>query len=266
MKLNVFLFLLTVGTFITSCKSDNSTLVEIKTNMGDVTVKLYDDTPLHRDNFIKLCESGIYEGVLFHRIINEFVVQGGDPDSKARVQGARYGGGNGGFTVPAEIRPQYFNKRGALIDAKLADSANYIRASAGTHFCFIQGKIHSDESLDETEIRINKIREDWYYFQFKARIKEERPEITAETAIWMSTARQMAVDTVTSMGPYRIPQKHREVYKTIGGTPHLDGSVTIFGEVVAGLDIVEKMSKVETDRRDRPLEDVIIESTRVIRK
>ena len=266
MKLNVFTFLLALGTIITSCNNDNSTLVEIKTNMGDVTVKLYDDTPLHRDNFIKLCESGAYEGVLFHRIINEFVVQGGDPNSKARVQGAPYGSGNGGFTVPAEIRPHYFNKRGALIDAKHADSTNYIRASAGTHFCFIQGKVHTDESLEEAEVRINNTRENWYYFQFKARIKEENPEITADTALWMSTARQMAVDTVTALGTYRIPQERREVYKTIGGSPHLDGSVTIFGEVVKGLDIVEKMSKVETDRRDRPLEDVIIESTKVIRK
>jgi peptidyl-prolyl cis-trans isomerase B (cyclophilin B) len=251
---------------MTSCNNDKSILVEIKTNMGDVTVKLYDDTPLHRDNFINLCESGVYNGVLFHRIIADFVVQGGDPESKEKVPGAPYGSGNGGFTVPAEILPHYYNKRGALIDAKQGDSTNYKRASAGTHFCFIQGKIHSDESLDLTEVRINKTREDWYYFQFKARLKEEKPEITADTVLWMSTARQMAVDTVTALGTYHIPQEQREVYKTTGGSPHLDGSVTIFGEVVKGLDIVEKMSKVETDRRDRPIEDVIIESTKVIRR
>ena len=266
MKQLAVLFLLVIGLVLTSFSSDNSTLVEIKTNMGDVTVKLYDDTPLHRDNFIKLCESGAYDGLLFHRIIAEFVVQGGDPNSKERVPGAPYGSGNGGFTVPAEIQPHYFNKRGALIDAKQGDSTNFKRASAGTHFCFVQGKVHTDESLDMTEIRINKIREDWHYFRYKAQLKDEKPEIIADTTLWMSTSRQMAIDAVTAMGPYRITKEQRDVYKTIGGAPHLDGSVTIFGEVVKGLDIVEKMSNVETDRRDRPIEDVIIESTKVIRK
>ena len=259
-------FLFTLGFIVTSCNKEKVTLVEIKTNMGDVTVKLYNDTPLHRDNFIKLCESGTYNGLLFHRIITGFVVQGGDPESKAKVPGAPYGRGSGGFTVPAEIRPHYFNKRGALIDAKQGDSTNYQRESAGTHFCFIQGIQHTDESLNNTEIRINNTRENWYYYQFKARLKEEKPEIINDETLWMASARQMAIDTVTAIGPYRIPQEQREIYKTLGGSPHLDGSVTIFGEVIEGLDIVEKMSLVETDARDRPVNDVIIESTKVFHK
>ena len=125
--------------------------VTVKTTMGDVTVMLYDDTPLHRDNFIKLCQSGEYEGMLFHRIIKDFVVQGGDPASKAHEPGVLYGDGDGGYTVPAEILPNHFNKRGALIDAKESDDVNIERASAGTQFCFVQGKKHTDAELDEKE-------------------------------------------------------------------------------------------------------------------
>ena len=123
--------------------------VKIKTTMGDVTVLLYDDTPLHRDNFIKLCQSNEYEGMLFHRVIKEFVVQGGDPESKAHEPGALYGDGDGGYTVPAEILPNHFNKKGALIDAKEIDAVNPERASAGTQFCFVQGKVLDDKELAE---------------------------------------------------------------------------------------------------------------------
>ena len=128
--------------------------VTVSTAMGDVTVELYGDTPLHRDNFIRLCRSGAYDGVLFHRVIEGFVVQGGDPDSRKREPGVLYGGNDGGYTVPAEIRPGHFNKRGALIDAKAGDETNPERASAGTQFCFVQGRRMTDEELDEAEKQI----------------------------------------------------------------------------------------------------------------
>ena len=192
--------------------------VKIKTTMGDVTVLLYDDTPLHRDNFIKLCQSNEYEGMLFHRVIKEFVVQGGDPESKAHEPGALYGDGDGGYTVPAEILPNHFNKKGALIDAKEIDAVNPERASAGTQFC-----LHARASI-------------------------------------------LVEDTLAVLGPVVIPAERREIYKTIGGVPHLDGSVTIFGEVVEGFDIVEKISVVKTDKNDRPLHDVMIKSTKVFQK
>lgn len=232
--------------------------------MGTVTVLLYDDTPLHRDNFIQLCQSGAYEGVLFHRIIKDFVVQGGDPDSKAHHPGAFYGDGDGGYTVPAEILPKYFNKRGALIDAKEGDDVNPERASAGTQFCFVQGKKHTDEELNQREERINDIRRNWFYYRFKARLLKQNPEITPDSL--EMEANIMVADTLDVLGVYQIPQNRREYYKTVGGVPHLDGSVTIFGEVVDGLDIVEKMSLVETDSNDRPLTDVMVISTRVFQK
>lgn len=268
------LFLLfTSLSFLISCQSGTldptkPVYVTIRTTMGDVTVQLYDDTPLHRDNFIKLCQSGEYEGMLFHRIIKDFVVQGGDPASKAHEPGVLYGDGDGGYTVPAEIIPIHFNKRGALIDAKEPDDVNPARASAGTQFCFVQGKKLTDQELDEKEARINEIRRNWLYYTFRDRLIKENPALAADslTDRLHIEASILVEDTLAALGPVRIPAEHREVYKTIGGVPHLDGSVTIFGEVVEGFDIVEKMSLVKTDKNDRPLHDVMIKSTKVFQK
>ena len=214
--------------------------VTIETTMGDVTVRLYDDTPLHRDNFIKLCQTDFYEGVLFHRVIKEFVAQGGDPSSKAHEPGALYGDDGGGYTVPAEILPHYFNKRG----------------------------IFKEEEFAEREARLNEIRRNWLYYRFCDRLKRENPDLSSpdkENELHIQ-ASILLEDTLAELGPIVIPEERREVYRTIGGVPHLDGSVTIFGEVVEGLDIVEKMTNVKTDQNDRPLHDIIIKSTKVFQK
>lgn len=247
---------------------DKPVYVKISTSMGDVTVLLYEDTPLHRENFIRLCQKKAQNGVLFHRIIKEFVVQGGDPDSKAHESGVRYGSNNGGYTIPAEILPHYFNKRGALIDAKRADSDNPERASAGTQFCFVQGKIHTDEELVEKEARINEIRRNWLYYKFRKQLIEDNPSLGDHSQLdeLENLTALMVIDTLEMCGTYIIPEEHRQAYKTIGGVPHLDSSVTVFGEVVEGLDIVEKMSLVETDKNDRPLKDVWVKSTKVFQK
>lgn len=247
---------------------DKPVYVTVKTSMGDVTVVLYDDTPLHKENFIRLCQSNAQDSVLFHRIIKEFVVQGGDPDSKAHEKGVRYGSNNGGYTVPAEIRPHYFNKRGALIDAKKADNVNTERASAGTQFCFVQGKVLTDEELAEKETRINEIHRNWLYHKFRKQLIEEDPTLADESKEddLHGQANLLVLDELVKTGPYVIPEEHRQVYKTIGGVPHLDGSVTIFGEVTEGFDIVEKMSLVATDENDRPLKDVYVISTKVFQK
>lgn len=247
---------------------DKPVYVTIRTNAGDVTVRLYDDTPLHRDNFIRLCQSNAHDGVLFHRVIKEFVVQGGDPESKAQEPGVLYGNGDGGYTVPAEILPHYFNKRGALIDAKLGDAVNPERASAGTQFCFVQGKVLTDEELDQIEIRIDNIRRNWLHSLFSHRLKAQNPVYESEdfqTELEEQVA-LMILDTLEILPPVTIPADRREVYKTIGGVPHLDGSVNIFGEIVEGFDVVEKMSLVETDKNDRPLTDLIVLSTKVFQK
>ncbi len=267
---NVFAFLtlllLTSACGSSSLKPGEPVYVTITSTMGDVTVRLYDDTPLHRDNFIKLCRENAYEGVLFHRIIKDFVVQGGDPTSVAHEPYVLYGDGDGGYTVPAEIVPTHFNKRGALIDAKESDDVNPERASAGTQFCYVQGKVWDDAGLDSMEVRINKIRTNWFRSIFLHRLVKQQPELKEQPDRLEAAVQQLLADTLAQIPPYRIPEEQRAVYKTEGGTPHLDGSVTIFGEVVEGLDIVEKMSLVETDDNDRPIEDVIILKTKVFNK
>lgn len=268
----LFLCLLFLGMLVScgkeSLDKNKPVYVEISTTMGDVTVMLYDDTPLHRDNFIKLCSENFYEGVLFHRIIKEFVVQGGDPSSKAHEPGVLYGNDGGGYSVPAEILPNHFNKRGALIDAKEGDDVNPERVSAGTQFCFVQGKVWDDKGLDSMETRINQIRRNWLYYKIRKDLKEKFPEYASpdkEEDLHIE-ASVLLEDTLAKLPAVTIPAEQREVYKTIGGTPHLDGSVTIFGEVVEGFDIVEKMSLVETDKNDRPLKDVIVLKTKVFQK
>ncbi len=268
----LFLCLLSLGMLVScgkeSLDKNKPVYVEISTTMGDVTVMLYDDTPLHRDNFIKLCSENFYEGVLFHRIIKEFVVQGGDPSSKAHEPGVLYGNDGGGYSVPAEILPNHFNKRGALIDAKEGDDVNPERVSAGTQFCFVQGKVWDDKGLDSMETRINQIRRNWLYYKIRKDLKEKFPEYASpdkEEDLHIE-ASVLLEDTLAKLPAVTIPAEQREVYKTIGGTPHLDGSVTIFGEVVEGFDIVEKMSLVETDKNDRPLKDVIVLKTKVFQK
>ncbi|MDR2389878.1 MAG: peptidylprolyl isomerase [Tannerellaceae bacterium] len=239
--------------------------VTVATTLGEVTVRLYDDTPLHRDNFVKLCKENAHKGVIFHRVIKDFVVQGGDQESKARVPGALYGEGDGGYTVPAEILPHYFNKRGALIDAKELDAQNTERASAGTQFCFVQGAVLTDELLDQRETRINDIRRNWLYHKYLEDLKKENPGLENDSILAVR-ASVMVADTLLEAGPVTIPADRREIYKTLGGVPHLDGSVTIFGEVVEGLNIVERMSKVATDENDRPLEDIVILYTKVFQQ
>lgn len=268
----LFLCLLSLGMLVScgkeSLDKNKPVYVEISTTMGDVTVMLYDDTPLHRDNFIKLCSENFYEGVLFHRIIKEFVVQGGDPSSKAHEPGVLYGNDGGGYSVPAEILPNHFNKRGALIDAKEGDDVNPERVSAGTQFCFVQGKVWDDKGLDSMGTRINQIRRNWLYYKIRKDLKEKFPEYASpnkEEDLHIE-ASVLLEDTLAKLPAVTIPTEQREVYKTIGGTPHLDGSVTIFGEVVEGFDIVEKMSLVETDKNDRPLKDVIVLKTKVFQK
>lgn len=245
--------------------------VTVTTSMGDVTVVLYDDTPLHKENFIKLCQENAYDGVMFHRIVKDFVVQGGDPNSKKRESGVQYGSYSGGYTVPAEILPHYFNKRGVLLDAKKGDDVNPERASAGTQFCFMQGKVMNDEELDAAEVRINDIRRNWLYHKFKKELLQADPNLADETNadLLETEISVMVMDTLEVLGTYKIPEERREIYRTIGGAPHLDGSVTVFGEVVEGLDVVEKMSLVETEGAENfnwPKEPVWVISTKVFQK
>lgn len=250
-------------------QADNQkTYVTVHTNQGDFTLMLYDDTPVHRDNFIRLCKDGTYEGVLFHRVIKDFLIQGGDPQSKERIPGKGYGDGDGGYVVYNEILPDHFCKRGALIDAKLGDDVNPTRMSAGTQFCVVQGKTFTDEQLDATEERMNEWHKNHLYHLARYELMLENPELSKieNGDLLNAKARERAEKQYAEQGKVTISPERREVYKTIGGTPHLDGTVTIFGELVEGQDIVEKITLMKTDEMDRPLSDVVILSTEVFKK
>jgi len=193
----------------------------MQTSLGDITIRLSDSTPLHRDNFLKLVKTGYYDGVLFHRVIQNFMIQAGDPDSKNAAAGTPLGNGGPAYTVPAEFRPSLFHKKGVLAAAR---DNNPEKASSGSQFYIVQGKIFTDAGLDSVET---------------FRIKR------------------------------KLPAGQREVYKTIGGTPHLDQNYTVYGEVVKGLEVVDKIAAVQTSKgadRDRPLEDVKIIKAKLVKR
>lgn len=211
--------------------SRRSYFVIIKTTMGDIKVKLYNETPVHRDNFVKLVKLRYFDGILFHRVIDNFMIQSGDPDSKQRVPEKLYGDGGPGYDLPAEILPEIFHKKGVLAAAREGDDVNPKRMSSASQFYIVKGKVFDEEGLNTQEERVNK--------------------------------RNKALGIETE---YRMSKERRDVYKTIGGTPHLDTQYTIFGEVVEGIEIADKIASVKTDKNDRPLEDVWIISTKVYKR
>ena len=204
--------------------------MKIETTEGDITLKLYDETPLHRDNFIKLVKSKFYDGVLFHRVIDQFMIQSGDPTSKNAEPGKMLGEGDVGYTIPAEFKPpQLYHKRGVLAAAREGDDTNPEKASSGCQFYIVVGKQFTNEDLDIMEA--SKIDKHGH-----------------------------ANDST-----YKFSEQARTDYTTIGGTPHLDGNYTVFGEILTGMDVVDKIAKARTNRADRPREDIRIVKIRRIR-
>ncbi len=219
------LFLAAALLAVSACKKSEP-LVKIETSMGDVTVKLYNDTPIHRDNFLKLVDEHFYDGILFHRVINEFMDQFGDPDSKTAAPGAPLGESDAGYELPAEILPGHYHKRGAMNAARQGNDVNPERKSSGSQFCLFMGHVFRPSELDSLVERINNG--------------------------WRSD------------NPLVLTEEQREIYTTVGGSPHLDGEYTVFGEVVEGQDIVDAIAGVPTDSLDRPISDVrIITMTRL---
>jgi len=200
-----------VDTTQVEVKNEKEQLVKISTDYGDLIVKLYNETPLHRDNFIKLAKDSFYNGTLFHRVIANFMIQGGDPQSKAAVPGAMYGNGGPGYTIPAEFNEKLFHKKGALAAARMGDGQNPERRSSGSQFYIVQGKTYSNMELNQMEQRAGS----------------------------------------------RIAPEHKEVYMTQGGTPFLDlMGYTVFGEVIMGMEVIDKIAAVKTASGDRPLKDI----------
>lgn len=253
---------------ITPINPDDA-LVEIKTSMGDIVVELYNDTPLHRDNFLKLVGEGFYEGVLFHRVIDSFMIQAGDPTSKEAAAGARLGAGDPGYTIAAEIDyPRHYHKKGALAAARTGNAMNPERRSSGSQFYIVTGTTASERQLEAMDLkRKNQQMES----AFRNLALQYRDSITSmqragDEAGLEALRQKLIAETEEKVKPVDMPANVRKDYAEIGGTPHLDGQYTVFGEVIRGLDVVDRIQKVETDSSDRPVEDVRIISAKVIGK
>lgn len=200
-----FGFILSLSVF-----SQERTTVLISTSFGDMVVELYDETPQHKDNFVKLVKERFYDGTLFHRIIPNFMIQGGDPDSKEAAPNIQLGNGGPGYTIPAEFVDGLYHKKGVLAAARLGDAVNPKKESSGSQFYLVQGQIFSEEKLRSLGLRSGK----------------------------------------------KYTEEQAKTYGAIGGTPHLDGAYTVFGEVVKGLDVIELIANQKRDKNNRPLKDV----------
>jgi peptidyl-prolyl cis-trans isomerase B (cyclophilin B) len=206
-------------------RKDRKRDVELYTTAGNIVLRLYDSTPLHRDNFLKLVKAHYYDSVLFHRVIKNFMIQSGDPNSKTAMAGQPLGNGGPGYMVPAEFRPSLFHKKGVLAAARNGDDVNPEKQSSASQFYIVQGRKFTDKELDSIEV---------------VRLKG-----------------------------YKLPVEHREVYKTIGGTPQLDQNYTVFGEVIKGLDVVDSIASTATSKgvdKDRPLQDIRILKARLVKR
>lgn len=239
--------------------------VIIKTTEGDITVRLYDETPLHRDNFLKLAKEGFYNGTLFHRVIKDFMIQGGDPDSKGAPAGASLGTGGPGYTVKAEmVYPQLFHKRGALSAARLGDEMNPERESSGSQFYIVWGKIYKQPELKQMEKQMAMQQEQQVFNTLVAAHRAEIMEMrrNRDRAALQELQDRLIAETKAKVKEGGVPSftaEQTEAYTTVGGTPFLDGQYTVFGEVESGLDVVEKIQTCETNHADRPLKDVVME-------
>ena len=274
-----YLFILLIILFLSmSCESkkatskeaNNNVCVDIETTMGHIKVKLYNETPAHRDNFIKLVKEGYYNGTLFHRVINKFMIQGGDGDSRNAKPGQRLGMGDPGYTIPAEfVYPRYFHKKGALAAARQGDNVNPKKASSGSQFYIVTGDVIPAGQIGQVERQLQMQQEQAIFNQL---VEAHRDEILAmrrarDTQGLQALQDQLIAEMherIAREGIAKLSEEQKQAYTTVGGAPHLDGAYTVFGEVIEGMDVVEKIEKVATDSADRPKEDIKIISMKIM--
>lgn len=264
-------------TFLASAQSGNEskmdktnsasgTVVDLKTTMGDIKIRLYDDTPLHRDNFIKLVNEGFYDGVLFHRVIKDFMVQTGDPKSRDAAPGDMLGAGDPGYTVDAEIiYPGHYHKYGALAAARTGDDFNPERKSSGSQFYIVTGQKFTPSQMDMMKNRMMQNALQSYFKKLQIQHRDEIQKLyQANDTAGLEALRQKLIrETESNVKPVTIPENVVADYINVGGAPHLDGQYTVFGEVVSGMDVVEKIQNAETGPADRPKNDIRIISAKV---
>ena len=243
----------------------SETKVVMHTTLGDITLKLYNETPKHRDNFLKLVNDGTYNGLLFHRVIKEFMVQGGDVTSKDAPMNKQLGAGDLGYTVPAEfVYPKYFHKKGALCAARTGDEVNPEKASSASQFYIVTGKKYSDSELKQMEKQLENRLKQSIFARLQAENKSKIMELyrsgdKAELAILRDTLiGKTELEAEKRKDEAKLTEEQKEIYKTVGGVPFLDNQYTVYGEVVDGMEVVEKIEKSKTNRQDRPTENISI--------
>ena len=285
MKRNFFLSIVMVVFTLMSCsanpsesqanspskgKDNNMTKVELETSYGNIVVELYNVTPQHRDNFIKLVESGYYDGVLFHRVIKDFMIQTGDGNSKNAGPDASLGDGDPGYTIEAEfVYPKYFHKRGALAAARTGDQVNPERRSSGSQFYIVTGKIYGSDELKAMAQRMAEVQKQEIFrrlvMENRTKIEEMQKAQDNDGLNALQNDLIQQTEAEAAKNPFKLTDEQLDAYTSIGGTPHLDGQYTVFGEVIEGMDVVDKIQNVTTGRLDRPTVDVKIVKARILK-
>ena len=285
MKRNLLLSIVMVAFTLMSCSASNAegsasapakgktdnkmTKVKLETTLGDIVVELYNETPQHRDNFIKLVKEGYYNGVLFHRVIKDFMIQTGDGNSKNAGPETTLGDGDPGYTIEAEfVYPKYFHKRGALAAARTPDQMNPERRSSGSQFYIVTGKIFSSEVLKQMiQNKAKRVKEETVVrlvTENSAKIKQlQENQDNASLMALQNEIIQQAQAKADSLT--KLTDEQMDAYTSIGGTPHLDGEYTVFGEVVSGMDVVDKIQNTTTGRNDRPTVDIKIVKATILK-
>ena len=244
-------------------ENEKRTLVKLETTMGNITVALYNETPKHRDNFIKLVKEGVYDSTLFHRVIKQFMIQAGDPDSKNASDTAMLGSGDVGYTIPAEFNPKFFHKKGVLAAARQGDDVNPEKASSGCQFYIVTGRKFTEPQLLGMENKINEQHEEALFDSLarqhmKEIYKMRKAGDNAGLLELQDTLEAQARELADKEEKFRFTPEQIKAYSTVGGAPHLDGSYTVFGEVTEGMEVVENIEIAKTTRADRPVENIRI--------
>jgi peptidyl-prolyl cis-trans isomerase B (cyclophilin B) len=247
--------------FISGCAQKKDYVVTIKTNYGDMVAILYDETPQHKANFIKLAKEHYFDSLLFHRVIKGFMIQGGDPESKKAQPGKRLGNGGPGYTIPAEINSKYFHEKGALSAARLGDQQNPSKASSGSQFYIVQGVTANEAELKTDQMKLDQAM--GQYFQNPANKATydsviavyQSNDVKAFQSLLMKLKPRVEKETGVKTDREISPEKVK-VYSTVGGTPGLDGEYTVFGKVIKGLEVIDKIASQAGDEANRPVEDI----------